>query len=426
MTDEKNIYLLEDEEKLLKYISPSRYVMDGIKKQKINAVFLVNYMQKELHELLNSFLNGGFSLKGFILYPLAKGISAHNKKRLEMVLCIADYLKRRKYDFSNSTEHLNGKKIDSCNFAAILSSLYRDFGLIKKPNARLKTKNRVKEFNPGRNQHDISYIQPLIDLKSYVNRNLKKELLAFYLHGSFATNDYIKGWSDVDTYAVVRREAVENPGTLLKMRDRFYIQRKFFCSMDSLQHHGCMIVAEHDLDYYPETFFPIAAMNYAKTMLGPDGIDAIKVRPSSCEGISTFFWFVHYFRKLHIEKNYRMDSYSAKFLLHCITLFPTLYLQAKGINLYKKHSFEAAKRDFKKELWEPIGKAGEIRKNWKPVKVLPFVKNLAAINPLLWYQVNSSLSNAAKSNNIDIRKLVDEMHKTSDYAWSKIKKGLKQ
>lgn len=424
MTEEKSFYLLKDEKRLLKHINPSCYAIDCIKKQKdIDVVFLVNYLQKELHELLNSFLNGGYSLKGFILYPLIKDVSHYNKKRLAALLEIIDYMNIKGYGFLD-TRNLRNIRLDSYNFAVILSRLYRNFRLIKKSPTKLKSKNKLKEFEV--NEPDLEYIKPLIGLKSYVNRNLKKELLAFYLHGSFATNDYIKGWSDVDTYAVIKRESIENPRTLLKMRDKFYIQRKFFCRIDPLQHHGCMIVAEHDLEYYPEMFFPIAAMNYAKSMLGSDKIKNIKVRPSTHENISTFFWFVNYFRKLHIEKDYRMNSYSAKFLLHCITLFPTLYLQAKGINLYKKYSFEAAKKYFPKGLWEPIEQAGKIRENWKPVRVLPFVKNLAAINPLLWHQINSRLSNAATSNNIDIKKLVEEMHKTSDYAWSKIKKGLKQ
>ena len=422
------LYLLKGEERLLKYIYPIHYIREYISKQKnIELNFLLNYLQKELHELLNSFLNGGYSLKGFILYPIIKDISLGNVKKMKMLIDIIQFLTNNGYNFSNSIGKFNKiNNFNSNNFASLLSELYKDFRLAKKASTKLKSKNKLKGFNIKNFKKDLIYIQPLANLQNYVNRKLKNELLAFYLHGSFATDDYVKGWSDVDIFAIVDKEIVENSKLLLELRDKFYIQRKFFLQIDPLQHHGCMIISECDLDYYPETFFPINAMNYAKSLLDADNVNKIKVRSSIYESINTFFWFVNYFRKLHIEKIYRMNSYSTKFFLHSITLFPTLYLQARGINVYKKHSFQAAKKDFPKELWKPIEKVEKIRRNWVPLKVLPFVKTFAYINPMLWYQINSKFFNISKSNNINVKYLAEEMHKTSDYAWDKIKKELNQ
>ena len=46
---------------------------------KIDKLYLINYVQDKLNELINSFLNGGFSSKGFISYPLIKDVSEDNK-----------------------------------------------------------------------------------------------------------------------------------------------------------------------------------------------------------------------------------------------------------------------------------------------------------------------------------------------------------
>ena len=120
-----------------------------------------------------------------------------------------------------------------------------------------------------------------------------------------------------------------------------------------------------------------------------------------------------------------MNSYSVKFFLHCTTLFPTMYLQAKGTSVYKKFSFQIAKKDFKDNLWSPIVKAEELRRNWKPLKTLPFIGTMAEVNPLLWYQLNSRAFNISKLNNINTKYLIEGMYRLSDHAWSKVKRELK-
>ena len=281
----------------------------------------------------------------------------------------------------------------------------------------------------GYNKNDIEYIKPLMEVKKYANENLKQYLSGFYLHGSLATKDYIKGWSDVDTLIIVSKETLKDPKKLLKLRDRVYYSREFFYQIDPLQHHGSIAISEYDINNYCQTYFPIPIFKYAKSFFGDDKNMQFAVRDFSSEAISKLFWFVSYFRKLNIEKKLNPGSYDTKALLHSITLFPTMYLQSKGILLYKKFSFDAAKKDFKKNAWKVIDDVSLIRCNWEASDVFPPIHQFSKFNPLFFYQLNSKImdlfKNVKKYNKVYTEGIIEGMFKLSEEAWSKIKKNVK-
>ena len=137
-----------------------------------------------------------------------------------------------------------------------------------------------------------------------------------------------------------------------------------------------------------------------------------------------------YFRKLKAEKHGKFGSYSFKNLLHSITLFPALYLQAKGILTYKKFSFGIAKKDFSRESWKVIDDAGNMRNNWKEFGTFPLINSVSRINPLLYYHLNSRimdlLKNKNRINNFDTKNLIENMHRLSEEAWGKVKNNAKK
>ena len=119
-----------------------------------------------------------------------------------------------------------------------------------------------------------------------------------------------------------------------------------------------------------------------------------------------------------------MNSYDLKFLLHAVTLFPAMYLQAKGLHMYKKFSFDIAKKDFGKKEWDVVDYVSSLRRNWKSPKNFSLIVPYAEINPLLAYQLNSKLmdisSNVTKLNRINIKKIVSGMRALADSAEKKI------
>ena len=422
---ELEMYVDEKEIDLIKFLKPDKFIEGCIREnKKIDGEFAINFLQNELKYLLQSFLNGGFSYKGFILYPCIKGVSKENKNKIKNLFKIIDYLNNKNYDFSESINNFKKyKNINSKNFAILISSLYKDFGAIKKNNQRTIKKTACKEILTS-DYKDKSYIKPIFDLKKYAGKKLKKYLLGFYLHGSLSTKDYVRGWSDLDTFAVVNKKTINNPQDLLNLRKYMYKSRIFFYLIDPLQHHINIIVSEYDLDYYPKTYFPPVLFSYSKSFFNFDIVKKIKIRPADIENIYVLFDFVNYFRTLHFNKKYNLDSYKTKFLLHAVTLFPSLYLQAKGKSAYKKYSFAIAKKDFGNKEWSVIKEVEKIRKNWISPKDV-FIKNYAKINPVLAYRINAKLRNIKKLNKINTKLIINNMFVLSEKAWNNVKKNIK-
>ena len=420
-------YLKEDEGFLIKDIMPDYYIDQNIGRNLVDVEYAVRFLQNSLNNLLSSFLNGGFSSRGYALYPFVKDVSGKNLTGIKRLRKIAIFLNNNGYDFSNSIEKYKDS-INSRDFASILSALYLDSSLIKNHNIKIIKKLKCEELDTSSyKKPDLKYLKPLAELKRYADENLKQNLSGFYLHGSLATKDYIKGWSDVDTLAIVSKEALGDPNALLDLRDKFYFMRHFFYKIDPLQHHGCAVISDHDLQKYCQAYFPVEVFKYAKSFFKDDNISNLYARGFSSEALKNLFWFVSYFRKLNEKPELASGSYGIKTMLHYVTLFPALYLQAKGMPMYKKFSFSIAKKDFKKEAWRVIDNASSIRLKWKCRGTLALVELFSKTNPLLYYRLNASITDifwdAKKENRINIDSMAKSMFSLSEEAWNNIKKN---
>lgn len=417
------------EELLIKYILPEYYIDKNIDGGRVSIDYAIRFLQNELNSIISSFVNGGFSRRGFIFYPFVMEVSKDNIEKIERLKKIAFFLNNNGYDFSSSLESYKGS-IGHRDFAAILSALYHDLPLEENDKAVSVKKPKCRELETcSYKKTDSEYLRPLDELKAYANANLREYLSGFYLHGSLATKDYIKGWSDIDTLAVISKETIKNPEALLELRRKLYNMRDFLYRIDPLQHHGSIVISEYDVENYCQAYFPVVLFRYSKSFFSKERIVSFKVRDYGEEALGRLFWFVNYFRKLNAEKNFNPGSYDTKALLHSITLFPALYLQAKGILVYKKFSFDIARRDFKKDVWEVVDNVSSIRYNWKGTGTFPLMRCFSKINPLLAYHLGSRcvdlFKDIKKYNKIDVGNIVKSMLMLSEDAWGKIKEDVK-
>jgi len=397
----------------------------AIKKTKNKNLGIVdnfNILQYELNQLLKSFLNAGFSKKGFILYPLSKDISKENKMKLKGILNKIRDLEKRGMEFKESGKiKVNLINLNQRKFVVIISKLYSD--LEKNMRVGKTTKKTVSTNKIDVKKYQNSYLKPVIDLKKFSEKNLKEYVSGIYVHGSLATLDYVEGWSDLDTLVIIKKEAMLDPNKLLRLRNLMYKSKIFFYKIDPLQHHGHLLFTEFDMNYYCQTFFPLVLFKYSKSLIGNKKLN-FGVRDSSKENKSRFLYFTDYFINLNKNMTLFMSSYNLKLLLHLVTLFPTMYLQSKNSQVYKKFSFDIARKEFTKKEWSVIDYVSSLRDSWKQPKK-SFTSKYEKINPLLAYQANSKywdlFSNISKLNNVDLIKIIEGMAIISKSALKKSK-----
>ncbi len=411
---------------LKKFILPQQYVDEKLDKE-TDEGYLGDFVKNETHQVLQSFLNGGFSKAGFALYPLVQDVSFENRERLERIRKVVCVIRKRNKEFKLSSAFSYPLKSPfSC--AQFLALLSKDFSSLQKEKTIQARKKPCDPFDiSGYDIKNHGYLRPVVDLAEYAKKYLSEDIKGFYLHGSIATNDFVRGWSDCDTLLVISREASEDPKRILSLRKNIFLMRRFFFRIDPLQHHGCMILAEHDLGSYPQSYFPLPLFSYSKA-LTHDSISVIHERRMGAEKYEKLFWLVEWFREIRENGTHGLSSYEAKNLLHIIALFPSLYLQAKDILVYKKFSFEMARKDFSKDLWKPIETMTTLRDNWRTFPEIPGVRLKALVNPVASYQANAFLGDAIlgmkKKNTIPVKELISQMHQLSEDAWSKISKRI--
>ena len=256
---------------------------------------------------------------------------------------------------------------------------YRQLGV-----SRIHTKKIVKISKPVSKEYftrDRKYREPLKKLYARVNGDLGKYITHFYLHGSLATEDYKKGWSDLDTFMVIKKEVVRDPRKLMELRKICFSAWQLFLKITPLQHHGFLIATEFDLESYPSHVMPPEVFDEALSMKGgqsPLRLSLRKEHNRALELLRHRLRLAESSLKTGIFKYHPKDGVyllsgfrNADNNMHQLMSFlgnganaPIYFLNALGQSCYKRDSFQRAKPYFSKRGWNLIDKATKIRGLW--------------------------------------------------------------
>jgi predicted nucleotidyltransferase/septum formation topological specificity factor MinE len=211
-------------------------------------------------------------------------------------------------------------------------------------------------------REDKEYIHTLMQLKEYGKEIKEKNLGSLFLFGSFATKDYIKGHSDLDTAILINKETCCDADKLLELRKIATKIMKESYFIDSLQHHGPYILTNFDCDAYMQTFLPFAVWENAVSFSEDAHItfnekDAEEEAQKLLENYRRTFLEVVEKEKKYLPRT----NYSQKFLYQVFLLFPSVYLLAQGKPCYKRESFAMIEEELSKEANELIYLFSKIR-----------------------------------------------------------------
>lgn len=253
-------------------------------------------------------------------------------------------------------------------------------------------------MNIERTKSTAVSIEPYINRNPYVNKlqqylinNLKSDIVGAYVHGSIGNYDEIN-YSDFDALVILKDIPTEDTLHQKKTLRKLEHASRFFFQFDPLQHHSWFILKESDLQNYPQAYFPIELFKYAKSLFENQGrtleiklpqkdIDYQKpflvisnaiiqqLLPKTLQHHNTITHKINPHSTIqpfnHSTIEQPNNVYQLKSLLSKFMLLPALYVQArdqKGI--FKKHSFEAAKKDFKENEWQIMDEVSQVRETW--------------------------------------------------------------
>lgn len=199
------------------------------------------------------------------------------------------------------------------------------------------------------------------------------------IHGSVATHDQSKGFSDLDTAVLIRDDTLSSPEGMMGLRS---IMSKIICCTlqhDPDMHHGPYLLWESRLNHYRNEVFPLLLYKYGMELVSNRGVlhaKPMEDRRTTCNAMAALTGLLDRWRaRSPIVRN----RFEIEWLMGSVMLLPALYLQAKtGEFMYKKYTFELARRDFSESEWRPVEVATEIRRNL-PKRTSPpaFVSALA-------------------------------------------------
>lgn len=275
------------------------------------------------------------------------------------------------------------KKKNILNFAKQISNDYYLISKIKKT----KINGLIKKVNSrkliiGHYSKDKKILKII---KSIYKLKMNKYFKYFLIQGSIASRDYINGYSDFDTFVVIKNDTLSDIKKILELRVKLSKLYKKIISFSKLQHHGLIIYTEYDLQNYLQGFLPVQALRKNSNLFKSEKIK-FKLTVDKKENLS---------KKILVErKKFLENSLKSKIYNHHVKnknniptipfrsgdpflfeLFyqigtmlniPILFLDAIGKSSHKKNSFlkfyKIVNNNFVNNF---IKKHEKLRLNWK-------------------------------------------------------------
>ena len=140
---------------------------------------------------------------------------------------------------------------------------------------------------------------------------------------------------------------------------------KLIYKFDPLQHHGWFVISEDDLKNYPQHYFPFELFSHSKVIFPNKDLSFEICLPSNINYEKQLRDLIISLNQKINMNNYPRTFHELKSFLSQAMMLPPLYVQfrdKKGV--YKKLSFELAKKDFTHTEWDVMNKISTLRLKW--------------------------------------------------------------
>ena len=238
---------------------------------------------------------------------------------------------------------------------------------------------------------DPEFLSPVLKLKTYVQNEIREFLIDFLIHGSLATLDYAKGWSDFDTYAIIKKKILLDVSAMVALREKFLYAYQYLLDIDKLQHHGFLICTGFDIAHYPPLYMPIPVIKLSKSLIGSQTI-TFGVIKTTDEEVRSFFNRIRFYKEVsstgilkhhpyegeYLLSDYRNAEngmYQFKYLLNNVTITPAYYYGALGEHANKREAIERIRSSLSRQSFDLLEKVTYVRSEWQNREAFPTKDN---------------------------------------------------
>ena len=228
-------------------------------------------------------------------------------------------------------------------------------------------------------------------LTNTVNR-ISDSISLFTILGSYSDLNLAEGWSDVDTFMVVKDSCISNVESFLSLRTECIQLNYEFKKLCPLQHHGVIAVCESDLQSYSSHNMPISVLRNSKSVylenplrFSIDNTNEYNVI-RSLEGrikymekaFSTGIYEHHPWRGegLAIDgSNFDNGMYQLFCLMGYTMTLPAYFMDAIELSCLKEQSFELSKQYLDVSRFGIVDLFSSIRKDWPKYEGTKYTPN---------------------------------------------------
>jgi hypothetical protein len=271
-----------------------------------------------------------------------------------------------RYDFEKDVKMLQQDMGCREMDPSILICRYYDlFSRISFLNENKQCTISIASINPDDYTHDSAYLKPILDLLEHMEE-LKNDLVGFYIFGSMATLDYVRGFSDLDALIILKDETMRCAKKLQRVAKKLRLGSKYLYQIDPLQHHCFFVLTEMDLRCHNTAIFPIELLQNMRALDSSKKVLKVRPRDTRLERLKAFWEHVQFYRRIYCQEVIN-NLYDYKCYIHWLLMLPTIYLQAIGISCYKRDSFEIIKDYFSGEELTIINHVSYLRNKWPAI-----------------------------------------------------------
>jgi predicted nucleotidyltransferase len=278
-----------------------------------------------------------------------------------------------------------------------ISNFYGELEILFKgnrPQTQIKITDltKLKRINTKVSFNDLGKEkQCLQKIENIIKKNKDIFYLAF-LNGSFGSEDYKIGWSDLDIFLVLSKKTILNHKELKKSQRIIDEINELIYLFNIYQLHGAFLSTEFDLFAHENSLLPIECLKQSQ-LISAQNEKITLYNMENKKGALDYFNNHIYKSSMQLLKKKHLKLKEKILLIHRIYSFPFSFLQCFGLYSYKRESFDIITKEYR--AYFPgidtfYKKVNEFYLNWDSKKSTTYIirKLLSKmVNPLFLNRV---------------------------------------